>query len=91
MVLSVLGLRAQVQPTWESIEQRGYPQWFADAKLGIFIHWGVYSVPSYASEEGYAEWYYRGLTSDDAPRQAFQKRVFGNDFDNFFLSVTFHF
>ena len=37
-------LPAQVQPTWESINERGYPQWFSDAKLGIFIHWGVYSV-----------------------------------------------
>ena len=79
LVISSFPLCAQVQPTWESIEQRGYPQWFADAKLGIFIHWGVYSVPSYASEEGYAEWYYRGLTSDDAPRQEFQKRVFGEN------------
>ena len=79
MTLCLTGLKAQVQPTWESIEKRGYPQWFSDAKLGIFIHWGVYSVPSYASEEGYAEWYYRGLTSDDAPRQAFQKRVFGEN------------
>lgn len=79
MTLYLTGLNAQVQPTWESIEKRGYPQWFSDAKLGIFIHWGVYSVSSYASAEGYAEWYYRGLTSDDAPRQAFQKRVFGEN------------
>lgn len=50
-----------VQPTWESLNQRGYPQWFSDAKLGIFIHWGLYSVPSYASKEGYGEWFYRGL------------------------------
>ena len=70
---------SQVLPTWESINQRGYPEWFSDAKLGIFIHWGVYSVPSFASQEGYAEWYYRGLmTSDD--RKAFQERVYGQDF-----------
>ena len=50
-----------VQPTWESLNQRGYPQWFQDAKLGIFIHWGLYSVPAYASKEGYGEWFYRGL------------------------------
>ena len=31
-------LFAQVEPTWESINERGYPQWFSDAKLGIFIH-----------------------------------------------------
>ena len=50
-----------VQPNWESINQRGYPLWFRDAKLGIFIHWGLYSVPAYASKEGYGEWFYRGL------------------------------
>ena len=74
-----LRLSAQVQPTWESINGRGYPQWFADAKLGIFIHWGVYSVPAYASLEGYAEWYYRGLMTND-DRKAFQERVYGKDF-----------
>ena len=72
-------LSAQVEPTWESINERGYPQWFSDAKLGIFIHWGVYSVPAYASLEGYAEWYYRGLTTND-DRKAFQERIYGKDF-----------
>lgn len=79
MAVSALSLNAQVLPTWESINQRGYPEWFSDAKLGIFIHWGVYSVPSFASKEGYAEWYYRGLmTSDD--RKTFQERIYGKDF-----------
>ena len=32
--------------TWEELQSRPYPQWFNDAKLGIFIHWGLYSVPS---------------------------------------------
>lgn len=77
LFLFVLNARAQVEPTWESLEQRGYPQWFSDAKLGIFIHWGVYSVPSFASNEGYAEWYYRGLTSGDEERLAFQHKMFG--------------
>ena len=78
-VLLSQALPAQVQPTWESINERGYPQWFSDAKLGIFIHWGVYSVPAYASLEGYAEWYYRGLMTND-DRKAFQERVYGKDF-----------
>ncbi len=60
-VLAGFSAQAQVQPTWESLNQRGYPQWFQDAKLGIFIHWGLYSVPAYASKEGYGEWFYRGL------------------------------
>ena len=79
LALTAVNLSSQVLPTWESINQRGYPEWFSDAKLGIFIHWGVYSVPAFASKEGYAEWYYRGLmTSDD--RKAFQDSVYGKDF-----------
>ena len=57
-----------VQPTWESLNERGYPQWFSDAKLGIFIHWGLYSVPAYASKEGYGEWFYRGLMLKEPER-----------------------
>lgn len=40
----------QYKPTWESIDSRPVPEWFDQAKLGIFIHWGVFSVPSYGSE-----------------------------------------
>ena len=61
LLLAGLTTQAQTQPSWESLNQRGYPQWFQDAKLGIFIHWGLYSVPAYASKEGYGEWFYRGL------------------------------
>lgn len=56
------------EASWESLNERGYPQWFCDAKLGIFIHWGLYSVPAYASKEGYGEWFYRGLMVGDSGR-----------------------
>ena len=36
------------QSTWESVDQRPSPAWYTDSKFGIFIHWGVYSVPAYA-------------------------------------------
>jgi alpha-L-fucosidase len=36
------------EATWESLDMRPIPSWFEDAKFGIFIHWGVYSVPAYA-------------------------------------------
>ncbi len=68
------------EANWESIQEHGYPQWFKDAKLGIFIHWGLYSVPSYSAPEQYAEWYLRGLQTGDTTRVNFQKKVFGNDF-----------
>jgi alpha-L-fucosidase len=40
------------QPTTESLSQHEVPDWFKDAKLGIFIHWGVYSVPGWAPLTG---------------------------------------
>ena len=36
------------EPTWASVCQHPVPEWFHDAKLGIFIHWGLYSVPGWA-------------------------------------------
>lgn len=44
------------QPTWESLKKYQTPEWFKDAKFGIFIHWGVYSVPAFANE-----WYPRNM------------------------------
>ena len=42
---------------WESLKQRNpAPDWFRDAKFGIYFHWGVYSVPAFGSE-----WYPRKM------------------------------
>ncbi|NND09235.1 MAG: alpha-L-fucosidase [Saprospiraceae bacterium] len=49
------------EPTWESLEKYEVPTWFCDAKFGIFIHWGVYSVPAFRSE-----WYPRLMYMDSA-------------------------
>lgn len=44
-----------VQPTWKSVEENyTVPEWFRDAKFGIMMHWGLYSVPAHGSE-----WYVR--------------------------------
>ena len=43
---------AQYLPNWESLDARPLPEWYDQAKVGIILHWGVYSVPSYG---GYAE------------------------------------
>lgn len=68
-----------VLPSWQSINGRPYPQWFADAKLGIFVHWGLYSVPAYAGREGYGEWFYRGLMAGDPRRLDALRRFGAND------------
>jgi len=47
-------------PNPESLRKIGIPEWYANAKLGIFIHWGVYSVPAHGSE-----WYPRKMYAKD--------------------------
>ena len=42
--------------TWESLQNYRVPEWYRAAKFGIFIHWGIYSVPAYGSE-----WYSRNM------------------------------
>jgi hypothetical protein len=61
-------LNAQTyEPTWDSVDKRPIPAWFGDAKFGIFIHWGTYSVPSYApvipGKLAYAEWCWNAMRS----------------------------
>ena len=81
------------QPTWDSIDKRPTPAWFTDAKFGIFIHWGVYSVPAYApvipGKLAYAEWYWNAMTAGKTnpkanPIQtgtwAFHQKQYGADF-----------
>ena len=45
------------QPNWKSLSARPIPEWFENAKFGIFIHWGPYSVPAWSPKGTYAEWY----------------------------------
>lgn len=60
LVMSVqVKAQERYQATWESLKKYNTPDWFRDAKFGIFIHWGVYSVPAFGSE-----WY---------PRQMYQQ------------------
>ena len=79
LLLSSLSAISQTyQPTWESLDKRPVPQWFGDSKFGIFIHWGVYSVPGWTTKGNYAEWYQNGLQGKDTARQAFHKKKFGD-------------
>lgn len=80
LMLAVCCLNLQAQEN-ELFKDREYPQWFKDAKLGIFIHYGLYSIPSYSDKEQYAEWFYKGLISQDSLRINFQKEVFGEYFE----------
>ncbi|QNR85267.1 alpha-L-fucosidase [Pedobacter riviphilus] len=71
---------AQYEANWASLDKRPVPEWFKDAKFGIFITWGVYSVPAYAPKGQYAEWYQNWLENKafkgDVAR--YHKNVFGD-------------
>ena len=69
---------AQYKATWESLDTRPAPEWYTHAKFGIFIHWGVYSVPAYSKKGDYAEWYQNGLRNGDSARIKYQKENFGD-------------
>ncbi|MFN8207627.1 MAG: alpha-L-fucosidase [Bacteroidales bacterium] len=90
--LSYLSLWAQpYQANWESLDKRPVPAWFTDAKFGIFIHWGVYSVPAWAPADAdigvyarYAEWYWNRLVVDDGNAHKYfrehHEKMYGTDF-----------
>ncbi len=68
------------EPNWESLDSRSTPQWYKDAKFGIFIHWGLYSVPAWGPKGSYAEWYLNGLNQGDSARLKYHEKNFGKDF-----------
>jgi len=49
---------ARYTPDWTSLDSRPLPEWYDEVKFGIFVHWGVFSVPAFGSE--WFWWYWRG-------------------------------
>jgi alpha-L-fucosidase len=97
LMASASGVRAQApekyEPTIESLDKHPLPAWYAGAKLGIFIHWGLYSVPGWAplnhpdhdfssadyiKYNPYAEWYLNVLRIPGSPTQQYHREHFGD-------------
>jgi alpha-L-fucosidase len=57
---------------WQSLESYQVPEWYKDAKFGIFIHWGVYSVPAFGSE-----WYPREMYTAGSEEYKHHLAVYG--------------
>src|ERR1700749_2893922 len=81
------------EPTLESLDKHPLPEWYAGAKLGIFIHWGLYSVPGWApinhpehdfssadyiKYNPYAEWYLNVLRIPGSPTMQYHKEHYGD-------------
>jgi alpha-L-fucosidase len=67
-------------PSFDTIYQRRIPAWFNEAKFGVFIVWGVYSVPGWAPKGQYAEWYGHNILDPGSPTQIYHDRVWGRNF-----------
>ncbi len=61
------------EPTWDSLSHQICPDWYRDAKFGMFIHWGVYSVPAFGSE-----WYSRNMYIQGNPCYDYHREHFGD-------------
>lgn len=83
------------RPNWNSLRDHKVPHWYDASKLGIFIHWGLYSVPAFAPPTGelgaipdhewfvsnpYAEWYYNSVNVGRGPTYEHHLKTYGADF-----------
>jgi alpha-L-fucosidase len=96
---------ARYQPTIDSLDQHPLPQWYAGAKLGIFIHYGLYSVPGWAplshpehdfanvdyiKNNPYAEWYLNVMRIPGSPTQAYHREHYGANFGYYDFAPAFN-
>ncbi len=108
MFAMLAGMEAQApthyEPTLESLNRHPLPAWYADAKLGIFVHWGLYSVPGWAplvhpnhdftSEDyiknnPYAEWYLNTLRIKGSATEAYHREHYGANYDYYNFASVF--
>ena len=84
------------QPNWQDIMTHRLPEWYDNCKLGIFVHWGLYSVPAWSevtwelgaepsdvewfTHNPYAEWYLNTLRIPNSPVQKRHYEVYGKDY-----------
>jgi alpha-L-fucosidase len=57
---------------WQSLQKYEVPDWYKDAKFGIFIHWGVYSIPAFGNE-----WYPRNMYRPDSDEYKHHLSTYG--------------
>jgi alpha-L-fucosidase len=74
VVIEFSGLAQKYQPDFESLEKSNpVPEWFRDAKFGIYFHWGVYSVPAFANE-----WYPRSMYIKGSAENKHHTEIYGD-------------
>lgn len=66
----------EFKDNWASLSHHKTPKWYSEAKFGIFIHWGIYSVPAYNNE-----WYSREMYDKTKPSYRHHVKTYGNPKD----------
>lgn len=65
--------RGPFSDNWHSLYSYKVPEWYRSAKFGIFIHWGVFSVPAFSNE-----WYSRNMYEKDRPEYIHHLKTYGS-------------
>ena len=93
------------EPTIASLDTHPLPAWYDDAKLGIFVHWGLYSVPGWAplkhpdhdfssndyiKYDPYAEWYYNTVRIPGSPTAEYDREHFGANHNYYDFTAAFN-
>ncbi|KAF2883464.1 hypothetical protein ILUMI_22706 [Ignelater luminosus] len=84
------------EPNWDSLDKRPLPQWYDDAKIGIMMHWGVYSVPSAAGGEWFwGVWGHYGHPNSNSSQSKFMRNNYPpqftyQDFARYFTAEFFN-
>ena len=89
----VTPLRTSWTPEVDVLTTHETPTWWNKAKYGIFIHWGLYSVPAYGPPDSYAEWYdwaQHNPNNSQSPTWVHHKEVYGENvvYDDFIANFT---
>jgi alpha-L-fucosidase len=107
LICGLSGAQAPVtyEATLDSLNRHPLPEWYAGAKLGIFIHYGLYSVPGWAplshpshdfdstdyiKDNPYAEWYLNVMRIPGSPTEAYHREHYGADFSYYEFAETFN-
>lgn len=64
--------RGPYRPQWDSLTKAAVPDWFREKRLGIFVHWGLYSVPANSNE-----WYSRNMYIQGMPAYEHHRKTYG--------------
>ena len=79
---------ARFSADWPSLDARPLPSWYDQAKFGVFVHWGVYSVPGFGSE--WFWWHWRGQRPPDPASVRYMSQNYPPGFSYADFAPQFH-